>query len=136
MFLNNNIQLIRCMKILQNMIICDRTICTNRSLSGRPKLVAPYVYHDYATCELATFTGNVSAEITLIHIYSHLRISLLPMLTISILIPQILNLITISRHSIISDIYIYIYLLFIVRGHPVIGQSTQRLFYILWSIFL
>ena len=61
MFLNNNKQLIRCMKILQNTIICDTTICTNHSLSGRPKLAAPYVYHDYATYELATFTGNVLA---------------------------------------------------------------------------
>ena len=30
--LNNNNQLIRCMKILQNTIICDETFCTNRSL--------------------------------------------------------------------------------------------------------
>ena len=58
MFLNNNKQLIRCMKILQNTIIC---ICPNRSLSDRLKLAAPYVYHDYATYEMATFTGNVSA---------------------------------------------------------------------------
>ena len=32
--------------------------------------------------------------------------------------------------------YIYIYLLFIVRGHPVIGQSTRWLFSILWFISL
>ena len=59
--LNNNEQLIRCMKILQNTIIYDETICTNRSLSSRTKLAAPYVYHDYATYEMATFTRNVSA---------------------------------------------------------------------------
>ena len=59
--LNNNEQLIRCMKILQNTIIYDETICTNRSLFNRTKLAAPYVYHDYATYEMATFTRNVSA---------------------------------------------------------------------------
>ena len=32
MSLNNNNQLIRCMKILQNTIICGETFCTNRSL--------------------------------------------------------------------------------------------------------
>ena len=32
MSLNNNKQLIRCMKVLQNTIICEETICTNRSL--------------------------------------------------------------------------------------------------------
>ena len=31
--------------------------------------------------------------------------------------------------------YIYIYLLFTVRGHPVTGQPTQVLLYILWFIF-
>ena len=61
MFLNNNKQLIRCIKVLQNTIICEETICTNRSLSGRLKLAAPYVYPDYATYELATFTKNVLA---------------------------------------------------------------------------
>ena len=61
MFLNNNKQLISCMKVLQNTIICEETICTNRYLSGRLKLAAPYVYSDYATYELATFTKSVLA---------------------------------------------------------------------------
>ena len=61
MFLNNNKQLIRCMKVLQNTIICDETICTNRSLSGRLKLAAPYVYPDYATYALATFARTFLA---------------------------------------------------------------------------
>ena len=56
--LNNNEQLIRYIKILQNTIIC---ICPSRSLFDRLKLAAPYVYHDYATYEMATFTRNVSA---------------------------------------------------------------------------
>ena len=49
------------MKVLQNTIICEETICTNRSLSGRLKLAAPYVYPDYATYALATFARNVCA---------------------------------------------------------------------------
>ena len=61
MFLNNNKQLIRCMKVLQYTILCEETICTNRSPSGRLKLAAPYVYPDYATYALATFTENVLA---------------------------------------------------------------------------
>ena len=61
MSLNNNKQLIRRMKVLQNTILCEETICTNRSLSSRLKLAAPYVYLDYATYELATFGQNVSA---------------------------------------------------------------------------
>ena len=61
MFLNNNKQLIRRMKVLQNTIICKETICTNRSPSGRLKLAVPYVYPDYATYALATFAKNVWA---------------------------------------------------------------------------
>ena len=59
MSLNNNNQLIRRMKILQNTIICEETFCTNRSLSSRLKLAVPYVYLGYATYELATFSKNV-----------------------------------------------------------------------------
>ena len=61
MFLNNNKQLMRRMKVLQNTIICEETICTNRSLSGRLKLAAPYVYPGYATYDLTTFARNVCA---------------------------------------------------------------------------
>ena len=59
MFLNNSKQLIRCMKVLQNTIIGEETICTNRSPSGRLKLAAPSPFPDYATCTLATFAKNV-----------------------------------------------------------------------------
>ena len=57
-FLDNNKQLIRYMRILQNAITYEETFC---SLSGRLKLAAPYVYLGYATYELATFSQNVSA---------------------------------------------------------------------------
>ena len=83
MFLNNSKQLIRCMKVLQNTIICEVTICTNRSPSGRLKPAAPYVCPDYATYALATFAKNVLAGNHLdIYIYSHPRTSVLPVLTI------------------------------------------------------
>ena len=58
MFLNNNKQLIRCMKVLQNTIICGVTICTNHSPSSMLKLFAPYCY---ATRDLITFGKNVLA---------------------------------------------------------------------------
>ena len=61
MFLKNNKPLIKSMKVLQNMIICEENFCTNRSLSSTLKLATPYVYLDYATYELATFDKNVSA---------------------------------------------------------------------------
>ena len=58
MFLNNSKQLIRCMKVLQNTIICGVTNCTNRSPSSMLKLFAPY---GYATRDPITFGKNVSA---------------------------------------------------------------------------
>ena len=84
MFLNNNKQLIRYIKVLENTIICEETICTNRSLSGRLKLAAPYVYPDYATYALATFAKNVCAgkHLDILYIYFHPRASVLTVLTI------------------------------------------------------
>ena len=61
MFLNNSKQLIRCMKVLQNTIICEETICTNRSPSGRLKLAAAYLCPDYVTYAPSTFCKNVLA---------------------------------------------------------------------------
>ena len=78
MFLNNNKQLIRCMKVLQNTIIYEETFCTNRSLSGKLKLAAPYVYPDYVTYALATLSKNIWVGKYLdiyiyIYIYIHIR---------------------------------------------------------------
>ena len=99
MFLNNNKQLIRRMKVLQNTIICEETI------------------PDYATYALATFAKKTFwRENVWLHIYSCSQTSGLP----------ILNWMIISRYSMIS--YIYIYLFFIVRGHPATGPHTPRLF--------
>ena len=44
MFSNNSKQLTRCMKVLQNTIICGVTNCTNCSPSSMLKLFAPYCY--------------------------------------------------------------------------------------------
>ena len=87
MFLNNNKQLIRRMKVLQNTIICEVTICTKRSLFGRLKLAPPYVYPGYATYALATLARNVCAGKHLdIYIYSYPRNSVLSVLIIWIYI--------------------------------------------------
>ena len=58
MFSNNSKQLTRCMKVLQNTIICGVTICTNHSPSSMLKLFAPYCY---ATRAPTTFGKNVLA---------------------------------------------------------------------------
>ena len=58
MFSNNSKQLTRCMKVLQNTIICGVTNCTNRSPSSMLKLFAPYCY---ATHTPTTFGKNVLA---------------------------------------------------------------------------
>ena len=57
-FLNDNQQLTRCMKVLQNTIIHAVTICNNRSPSSRLKRCAPYCY---ATRAPITFARNVFA---------------------------------------------------------------------------
>ena len=65
MFLNNDKQLIRCMKVLLNTIICEKT------------LASPYP--DYATCALATFAKKTFwRENVWLHIYSCSRTSGLP----------------------------------------------------------
>ena len=56
MFSNNSKQLTRCMKVLQNTIICGVTICTNDSPSSMLKLFAPYCY---ATRAPTMFGKNV-----------------------------------------------------------------------------
>ena len=81
MSLNNNNQLIRRMKILQNTIICEETFCTNiASLSHPSELAKPLITtrsHGYSILSYVTLTQNVLAENVLIHIYSHPRTSVL-----------------------------------------------------------
>ena len=60
-FLNDNQQLTRCMKVLQNTIIRGVTICNNRSPSSMLKTCAPYHYSDHATRAPTTFARNVLA---------------------------------------------------------------------------
>ena len=64
MSLNNNNQLIRCMKILQNMI-CEETFCTNIASLSRPsELAKPLITtrsHGYSILSYVTLTHNVLA---------------------------------------------------------------------------
>ena len=60
-FLSDNQQLTRCMKVLQNTIIHAVTICNNRSPSSMLKTCAPYYCSDYATRAPTTFARNVLA---------------------------------------------------------------------------
>ena len=65
MSLNNNNQLIRHMKILQNTIICEETFCTNIASLSRPsKLAKPLITtrsHGYSILSYVTLTQNVLA---------------------------------------------------------------------------
>ena len=86
-FLNKSKQLIICKKVLQNTIICEETICTNRSLSGRLKLAAPYLCLIMQLALWQRLRETLWWENTLIRIYFHPRTSVLPVLTIWIYIP-------------------------------------------------
>ena len=87
MSLNNNKQLIRCMRILQNMIICDEIFAlTAPYLVGQNSPLPMFIMIMQHT-SWQHLLESFRREITLIHIYSHLRTFVLPMLTISILIP-------------------------------------------------
>ena len=63
MSLNNNKQLIRHMKVLQNTIICEETFCTN-SLASSSELAKPLITtrsHGYSILSYVTLTQNVLA---------------------------------------------------------------------------
>ena len=134
MFLNDSKQLTGSIKILQNTIRRGVTILSNRSPSSMlasPR--APYRCHDYSTLSPTTFAKNVLAG-------KHLDAYLFPSADFCASSVYYLDIYTvnlesdvISRYSMI--LYIYIYILFTVRGRPVTGQPTQGLFYILWLIF-
>ena len=109
------------MKVLQNTIIRGVTIL-------------PYYY---ATRESTTFTRNVSAG-------KHVDAYIFPSADFCASCVYCLDIYTVNIESDynftvfynLRYIYIYIYILFTVRGCPVTGQPIQRLFYILWFIFL
>ena len=65
MSLNNNNQLIRHMKILQNTIICEETFCTNIASISRPSEVEkPLITtrsHGYSILSYVTLTQNILA---------------------------------------------------------------------------
>ena len=83
MSLNNNKQLIRHMKVLQNTIICEETFCTNiASLSRSSELAKALITtrsHGYSILSYVTLTQNVLAgkRFDTYTVYSHPRTSVL-----------------------------------------------------------
>ena len=131
MFLNDSKQLTRSMKVLQNTIRRGVTIFTNRSPASP---CAPYCCPDYATRSPATFPKNVLAG-------KHLDAYIFPSADFCASRVDYLDIYTVNLESDVNFtvfydlIYLYIYILFTVRGRPVTGQPTQGFFYILWHIF-
>ena len=135
MFLNDSKQLTGSMKILQNTIRRGVTILSNRSPSSMlasPR--APYRCHGYSTRSPTMFAKNVLAG-------KHLDTYIFPSADFCASLVYCLDIYTVNLESddnftVFYDlIYLYIYILFTIRGHPVTGQPTQGLFYILWLIF-
>ena len=135
MFLNDSKQLTRSMKILQNTIRRGVTIFSNRSPSSilaNPR--APYRYHDYSTRSPTTFAKNVLAG-------KYLDVYIFPSADFCASCVDYLDIYNVNLESDVNFmvfydlIYLYIYILFTVRGRPVTGQPTQGFFYILWLIF-
>ena len=135
MFLTDSKQLTGSMKILQNTIRRGVTILSNRSPST--ELASPrasYRCHGYAILPEPTFAKNVLAG-------KHLDTYIFPSVDFWASRVYYLDIYTINLESddnftVFYDLrYLYIYILFTVRGHPVTGQPTQGLFYILWLIF-
>ena len=112
-FLNNNKQLIGRMEVLHNTII--------REERG-------YMYHGYAMYALATFpAGNVCAGKHLdIYIFRSTKFCTFHDDYLDI---YIVNLDSSDKFTVFYNlIYLYIYILFTVHGHPAAGQHTLRLF--------
>ena len=135
MFWNNSKQLTRSMKILQNTIRRGVTIlsnCSPSSMLASPR--APYRCHDYSTRSPTTFAKNVLAG-------KHLDAYIFPFADFCASRVYYLDIYTVNLESDVNFtvfydlIYLYIYILFTVRGRPVTGQPTQGLFHILWLIF-
>ena len=105
MFLNDNQQLTRCMKVLQNTITHAVTICNNRSPSSMLKLFAPYCY---ATRDPITFSKNVLAG-------KHVNVYIFPFTNFCTFRVDYLDIYTVNLDSddnftvFYSLIYLYIY---------------------------
>ena len=111
------------------------TIGTSSSLSRSSVLAEPLIttrYHGYSILLELTLTENVLAGKRLdIYIFPSAdfwasRVYYLETYTV--------NLESDYNFTVFYDL-VYIYLLFTVRGHPVTGQPTQGLLYLLWLIF-
>ena len=123
MVLSNNKQLMRRMEVLHNTIMHEER---------------GYLYPGYATYALAKFAaGNVCAGKHLdIYIFRSVEFCTFHDDYLDI---YIVNLDSGDKFPVFCNlIYLYIYILFTVHGHPAAGQHTLRLFsliYILWFIF-
>ena len=137
MFLTGSKQLAGSMKMLQNMLRRGVTIVSRCSRSrelARPR--TPSRSKRYSARSEPTLTRNVFGGKTFRYLYISIpdfwasRVYYLDTYTV--------NLEFDNDFPVVYDlfyIYIYVYILSTVRGHPVPGQYTQGLFYILWFIF-
>ena len=135
MFLTGSKQLTGSMKILQNTIRRGVTILSNCSRCS--ELASPHTPScstGYSTRSEPTLTRNVLVGKRLdTYIFPSAdfwasRVYYLDTYTV--------NLEFDDNFPVVYDLlYIHIYILSTVRGHPVTGQYTQWLFYILWFIF-
>ena len=121
--LNNKEPPIRRMEVLHNTIIREE---------------GAYVYPGYASCELATFAKRTFLAGKRLGTYISPFADFWDS-SVYYFDAYTVNLELDDNFKVFFDlVYLYIYIYFIVRGHPVTGRHTQRLFqliYILWSIF-
>ena len=135
MFLTGNKQLAGSMKMLQNTLRRGMTILSSFSWPrALARSSASSRSRRYSTRSEPALTRNVLAGKRLdTYIFPSAdfwasRVYYLDMYTV--------NLEFDDDFPVVYDLlYIYIYILSTARGHPVPGQYTQGLFYILWFIF-
>ena len=124
MSLNNNNQLIRRMKILQNTIICEETICTNRSLlalnmqlTSWQRFARTFLVGKRLVTYIFPFADFWASRVYHLDAYT-------------------VNLELDDNFKIFYDL-IYLYIFTFYRSWPSCNWATyQVLFSILWFIFL
>ena len=137
MFLNNSKQLIRCVKILQTTIRYKEAFCS-QNLKRSSKFARPLITtrsHSYSTLSHETLAQNILAgKRSDIYIFPSTDFCAFQVYYFD---TYTVNLELDDNFKVFFDlVYLYIYVLFTVRGHPVTGQPTPVIFSVLWSIFL
>ena len=124
MFLNNNKQLIRCMKVLQNTIICEETIPDYATYASPSSLsVAMVTRCPFCKRSPERFLAE-KCLVTYIFPFSDFWAS-----RVYYFDAYTVNLELDDNFKVFFDlVYLYIFIFFIVRGHPATGQHTPRLF--------